>query len=325
MNTQGEKTYPITYAAKNKNEAVRSLSRSGGVFTELARPILDAGGIVYGCALTDDFMAAHVRVDSWDGFSRLRGSKYIQSDMSQLWASLSNDLKSGREVLFSGTPCQAAAVRSYVSFTGLPSDNLLIVDIVCHGVPSPAAWKAYLQHVELKRGGCIEAVDFRDKARFGWAAHHESFVINGQVYSSEIFKRLFYSHHIVRISCGKCPYKSTNRVGDISIADFWGIDKAVPGFNDDKGVSLVLINSPIGEKHFGRCSDGLSLARAPLDKCLQPALIARFPLPKDRDKFWRDFNAGRNLEWLDRKYAQPSIWRRGVEKLKHGIKKVIGR
>lgn len=317
--------FPLTYAAKNLDEGVRAGSRSGGVFTELARPFLDGGGAVYGCALTTDFMAEHVRVGSWGEFPKLRGSKYIQSSMAGVWGPLEEDLGGGVPVLFSGTPCQVAAVRSFAAAKRLPLERCLLVDVVCHGVPSPAVWEAYLRHMEEKYGGKVEAVDFRDKGRFGWQAHHESVFLNGEVRSTETFKNLFFAHHALRASCAKCPYKSTYRAGDVSIADFWGIDEAVPGFNDDRGVSLVLVNSLAGERAFEAARANLNTVQVPLEKCLQPALVEQFPEPANRSAFWRDFHAGMDVEKLEKRYAVAPLWRRALGKVRRGIKKVIGR
>lgn len=317
--------YPRAYAAKNLNDSIRSKSRSGGVFTELARPILNNGGAVYGCALTSDFLAEHMRVDSWEEFPKLRGSKYIQSSMDKIWEYLVSDIRAGVPVLFSGTPCQVAAVRSFAAVKHLSLEKCLLVDVVCHGVPSPAVWESYLRHMEDKYDGKIESVDFRDKGRFGWAAHHETVVLNGEVRSTETFKNLFYAHHILRDSCSVCPYKSTHRPGDVSIADFWGIDEAVPGFNDNRGVSLVLVNSSVGDVAFNASLTNLQIAAVPLEKCLQPALVGPFPEPSNRDKFWNDFKSGKDVEALERKYALPPIWQRIFGKVKRGIKKVIGR
>lgn len=325
MFTEKCETYPKAFAAKNLDESVRADSRSGGVFTELARPFLDGGGAVYGCALTSDFMAEHIRVDSWDEFPRLRGSKYIQSSMVGIWKPLESDLRSGVPVLFSGTPCQAASVRSFAAVKHLSLDGSLLVDVLCHGVPSPAVWKAYLEHMEHKYGGKVEAVDFRDKARFGWAAHHESVLLNGEVRSTETFKNLFFAHHALRASCAKCPYKSTRRAGDVSIADFWGIDEAVSGFNDDRGVSLVLVNSPSGDDAFDVARQKLETVAVPMDRCMQPALEAPYPEPANRADFWRDFHAGMDVERLERKYALDPLWKRAARKVKHGVKKLVRR
>lgn len=315
--------YPLTFAAKNVDELVRSGSRSGGVFTELARPFLDGGGAVYGCALTRDFMAEHIRVDSWGELPKLRGSKYIQSSMIDAWSLLEKDLGAGVPILFSGTPCQVAAVRSFAAAKRLSLEGCLLVDVVCHGVPSPSVWEAYLRHMEIKYGGKVEAVDFRDKGRFGWQAHHESVLLNGEVRSTETFKNLFLAHHALRLACAKCPYKSTRRAGDVSIADFWGIDEVVPGFNDDRGVSLVLVSSLSGRRAFETARKNLHVVEVPLERSLQPALMEQFPEPANRASFWHDFHSGVDVESLEKRYALAPWWLRAIRKVRRGLKKVI--
>lgn len=162
---------PLSYAAKHRNFDARMASRSGGVFTALSDRILDNGGVVYGCVLDRDFTAVHIRAEKRDQRNLMRSSKYIQSEMRDVFSSVKADLEDGREVLFSGTSCQAAGLNGYL---GRQYDNLLIVDIVCHGVPSPMVWKSYLKWQEKKNGSRVMAVDFRNKRDFGWKAHIET-------------------------------------------------------------------------------------------------------------------------------------------------------
>lgn len=312
---------PIAYAVKNLDETVRAVSRSGGVFTLMSNAILEDGGVVYGCALTEDFAARHIRVASRNDIGILRGSKYIQSSLDDVWQSLPEDLKQGRPVLFSGTPCQVAAVRAFVSAKRLPSEKLVCVDVICHGVPSHLVWEKYLRYMERRFGGRVESACFRDKGRFGWAAHFESVTIKGKTHSTDLFKRLFYSHYPLRPSCFHCPYKRFNRVGDLTIGDFWGIDRAVPGFNDDKGVSLVLVSSARGEKLYRSIEHAAESVEVDPSKCLQPALKGNFSEPNGIDEFWSDFTA-HDIDWLADKYAPG--YRRSLMKarIKHLIREV---
>lgn len=311
------------FAVKNRNEEIRTDSRSGGAFSALAYDMLSRGGSVYGCALSDDFSAEHVRIVSPHELSALRGSKYVQSDTTRIWKSLESDLASGMPVLFSGTPCQIAAVRSFVHAKGLSGANLLCVDLVCHGVPSPAVWQKFLRDSEKKWGGPVEAVLFRDKGRFGWKAHQESIRIGGLTHSSKTFARLFYTHLALRPACFECPYKSSHRQGDVTLADFWGIDDAIPGFNDDKGVSLVLISSEKGREVFDRVKATFEYREVSLESCLQPALVAPFATPGNRNKFWDDFPT-RNIWWLERRYTKRPLWKRALTKIKKTIKAEVG-
>lgn len=195
---------PKVYAVQHKNEGVRAASRSGGIFTAVSDHVLGQKGVIYGCVLTDDFKAIHVRADSKDGRDRMRGSKYIQSSIRDTYKDVKKDLLDDRKVLFSGTSCQVAGLKS---FLGKEYSNLFCIDIVCHGVPSPAVWKKYLVWQEEKKHGKTITVDFRNKKDFGWRDHKEKLSMdNGQVINSTVFTSIFYSHLALRPCCYECPY-----------------------------------------------------------------------------------------------------------------------
>lgn len=181
---------PKVYAVKHIDENIRAASRSGGIFTALSDLILSDGGIVYGCVLTESFTAVHIRAENASDRNRMRGSKYIQSKLGDTFSNVKKDLDTGKKVLFSGTSCQTAGLRR---FLGREYDNLFCVDIVCHGVPSPAVWERYLNWQEQKSHGKTIKVDFRNKKDFGWRDHVETLWFdNGKSVSSPIFKTLFY-------------------------------------------------------------------------------------------------------------------------------------
>lgn len=276
---------PQAYAIKLKNEQDRMESRSGGIFTAISDEILNNNGIVYGCILNKDFEAIHFRADNKKVRNLMRGSKYVQSTMSGISNQIIGDLKDGKKVMYTGTGCQVQGIRQSVP-TNLQK-NLLLVDIVCHGVPSPKIWREYLKYMADKYKGSITAVDFRNKKEYGWKDHVESIEVNGIRYDSKIYTNLFYNHVIIRPSCFKCPYKNLNRPGDITIADFWGIDDAICGFNDNRGVSLVLINNDIGKKYFEKSKNDIVFKSVDLEKTLQPPLKSNFIEPSNRKKFWR--------------------------------------
>ena len=235
-----------TYIVKQKDLNSRMKSRSGGVFAAVSDKVLEAGGVVYGCALDDEFDAYHRRAASKEARDLFRGSKYVQSEMKDAMKEALDDLKEGRMVLFSGTPCQVAGMKAICPEKY--RDNLLCMDIVCHGVPSPAVWNSYKEYMQKKYYGKITAVDFRNKRNHGWWEHIESIKIHGVEIDSQIYKNLFYEHNILRECCYECPYKSLERQGDITIADAWGIAHVAPEFDDNKGVSLVLCSSEKGQK-----------------------------------------------------------------------------
>lgn len=317
------------YAAKHKDPNVRAGSRSGGFFTAISNYVLSGSGVVYGCVLNEEFEAVHVRAEDHRTRDAMRGSKYVQSKMGDTFRNVKVDLEAGRAVLFTGTSCQVAGLRK---FLGKDYTSLICVDIVCHGTPSPRVWRKYIAWQEKRSGKKVINVDFRNKKDFGWAAHKETlYMSDGGSITSEVFKNIFYGHYALRESCYTCPWKSIYHPGDITIADYWGIDQAAPGFNDNKGVSLLLINSEKGMDVFARVQDALELRQTKIEDSMQPPLEAPFPRPQDRERFW---------ELLDRKgfgkvavaygdygYCNKirHLYRRGLRKIKRIVERVFWR
>ncbi len=278
---------PKVYAVKHKDEAIRADSRSGGIFTALSDQVLSNAGVVYGCILTDEFKAVHIRAENAEERNRMRGSKYIQSKLGETFKKVKSDLDADRNVLFSGTSCPVAGLKRYL---GKEYENLFCVDILCHGVPSKKVWKKYLRWQEQKNYSTVVGVDFRNKKDFGWHDHVETLYFeNGKSTSSVVFKNLFYGHTVLRPSCYECPYKSVTHLGDITIADYWGVEKVEPEFDDNKGVSLVLVNNEVSERTLEHVKDQLIWKQTRLENNLQPPLKAPFPKLKKREKFWKDF------------------------------------
>ena len=310
---------PRTYAVKHKNEEIRKESRSGGIFTALTDKVLAGNGVVYGCALMSDFTAEHIRATDRIERDRMRGSKYIQSKMGDTFSKVKEDLRQ-RTVLFSGTPCQVAGL---LSFLGEHPDNLICVDIVCHGVPSELVWKAYLEYQEKSAQGKIVGVDFRNKQKFGWASHRETLkFLDGREIDSKVYAKLFYDHAILRLSCYQCPYKQYIHPGDITIADYWGIEKAVPEFNDNQGVSLVLINNDRGAEMFSSVKEEIVWKETMLDQSLQPPLYSSFGKPRNREQFWKDFEERDFIEIIQ-KYGHDTKAQRLRKSLSRYASKVL--
>ena len=260
---------PLAYGARHKNMQEVETSRSGAAFIALSDVILRAGGVIYGVGYTDHFRVVHKRAVTKEERDEFKGSKYVQSDLTGIFRQIKNDLKNGLVVMFSGTPCQTAGLAAYIGHTKLKT-NLFLVDIVCHGVPSPYVWKDFLSYIEKKYNDTLYRVNFRDKINYGWNSHHETFeFINKEGKVS--FPFLFYKRIIFRQSCGKCYYTNTQRPSDITLADFWGWEKTKPDFNkDDKGVSLILINTTRGRQLLEQAQNDLILFSAKLEDCLQP-------------------------------------------------------
>lgn len=312
---------PEVYAVWHNDESVRAASRSGGIFTAISDWILENNGIVYGCVLDENFKAVHTRADNADCRNLMRGSKYIQSKLGDTYKNVKNDLLADKRVLFSGTSCQIAGLKRYL---GKEYQNLLCVDIVCHGVPSPKVWQAYLKWQEKKQKSKIEAVDFRNKKDFGWRTHIETLSFeNKQTISSEVFTTLFYEHSVLRPCCYECPYKSVMHPGDITIADYWGIEKAAPEFDDNKGVSLVLVNNEVGDRVFTSVKSSVRWKKTRLEDSMQPPLKAPFPMPDNRDMFWKDF-INKSFDYVAKKYGGNDVVCKTKRLLKKIKRKLVG-
>lgn len=198
-------------------------------------------------------------------------------------------------------------------------DKLLLTDILCHGVTSPLLLEEYIRFQERNCQGRISEINFRNKVRYGWSSHVETITVNGQEKDSDIYAKLFYNNNGLRHSCYQCPFKSVHRLTDISLADFWGIERAVPGFNDNKGVSLVFINSDKGSEYFEHCKELLYYESCSIELCMQPALKGPFKRPPDREKFWVDYDL-MSFEKLINKYiVEKNLYWRMKTQLKYWL------
>ena len=253
------------YAAKNKNEEIRLASSSGGIFTLLAEKILSEGGVVFGARFNEYWEVVHDYTETVEGLVAFRGSKYLQSRIGNSYQKAKSFSLKGRKVLFSGTPCQIAGLKSY-----LQKDyaNLICVDFVCHGVPSPKVWRRYLKEVARKSDKnsvsrlfisktdtLIKSVNFRDKIT-GWKKFsftvslsetsvegEQNTVSQSAIFSENAFMQAFLKNIILRPSCYACRFREGKSGSDITLGDFWGIDKLRPEVDDDLGVGLIMINS----------------------------------------------------------------------------------
>lgn len=317
---------PLAYGARHKDMNEVETSRSGAAFIAISDYILEQGGVVYGAGYTDHFRVVHKRATTKEERDEFKGSKYVQSDMTGVFRQVKKDLRDGLTVLFSGTPCQTSGLNSYVGKR--LRENLFLVDIVCHGVPSPYMWRDYIAYLEKKQGSPIVWVNFRDKQKYGWAAHHETFKFkNGGGKMS--FTYLFYKHIMFRKSCGNCHFTNIKRPSDITIADFWGWENTDSAFNaDNKGVSLVLLNTEKGRKLFDAVQDRMNTIPAELDKCLQPNMQHPSEMHPQSEKFFSDYTRKgfKYVMWrYGENYPPTFLWKnskRLLDKIERFIKKM---
>lgn len=300
-----EKACPIVNGKDLKNPEVkeayafwdngtRTESSSGGAFSAIARWVLDRGGVVFGAAWHNGFKCAHKSCESWDELPALRGSKYLQSDIEHTFVEARQALRNGRYVLFTGTPCQIAGLRSFLI---KPYEKLVTVDIVCHGVPSNALFINYIAKLKSGYGKYASATGFEFRNRRGWgyapSATGENCRLGTLVGVSNLYMSAFEKAAIFREACYDCHFNGLARVGDITIADFWGIGASGKPFRHDvtKGVSLILINSASGKDIVDNLKDCF-IEKRDLNEAtkLNHNLVGSSKRPSYRDELIESFN-----------------------------------
>ena len=280
-----EKSY---YALVHRDAEIRRTSRSGGAFFAMAKAILAQGGVVYGVALDDAFCAKTVRIASIEELPALQGSKYVQSNKGDAFRRVREDLTAGLSVLFSGTGCEVSGLHSYLRLTNTDTARLYTCDIVCHGVPSPLLWKDNVAYMEKKMKGKIDEVSFRDK-RFGWRSHIESYRSGKKIRYANRYTSIFYEHLSLRPSCGSCHFCNYDRCGDMTIADFWGVDSLQLPIAHEKGVSLLIIHTERGKELIHTVMAELDLFPTRKEDTKQPNFFSPSRLSPKREQFWKGY------------------------------------
>lgn len=284
--TKNEQTE--AYAVINNDGEARLCSSSGGVFSLLAKSTIEKNGLVFGVGYGKELTVEHKRAQHGGELFEIRGSKYVQSQLNDSFKNAKEALEQGKLVLFTGTPCQ---IEGLYAFIGKDYENLITQDIVCHGVSSPLVWKNYLHEQQKKFASNPIKASFRDK-RKGWSKFSMSLSFeNGKTYSKTLDKdamlQAFLNNLCLRPSCYDCKFKQKVHKSDITLADFWGIEKINPKLNDDKGISLVLINSWKGKRLFDEISNGAMFEKVDCDKAIKynSAVLSSVATPKERQAY----------------------------------------
>lgn len=291
-----EMALPRVFAAKHKSDDVRMTCTSGGAFTALSDYILQNNGVIYGVDFNDNFYVCHKKAETAQERDRFKISKYVQSDLKDTFADIKNNLSKGKLVLFTGTPCQAAGLRSFIGHQTY-TENLYVCDVICYGIPSPLIWQEYLHYLENRFNDKLFSVQFRSKT-FEWNRNNSGknfmFTTNNgkEQHKNDDFYSLYFSAQtIIRPSCYQCKFTDIQRPSDITIADYWGIEKYVPDFSDSKGVSLLLLNSLKGNILFEHVKNDFEYIERSANECLaeQQRLHEPVKLPEKRNQFWQDY------------------------------------
>ena len=270
------------YAAKVPEYV--SESSSGGVFPYLARMVVDKGGVVFGAVLESDMSVGHAMAETMSEVYRMRGAKYVQSKLYSVYEDVRNCLSDGRTVLFSGTPCQTAGLKSYL---GKDYPNLITVDLACHGVPSPGLWAEYVNAMERKCQGRITEVRFRDKSQ-GWM--HYMFTASGEggkysvPYMGDPYMALFVQNMTLRPSCYSCTARCGRSGSDITLADMWTVGHLLENMDDDKGTSLIVVRTSKGKEILA----GMDAVEVPLDAAVvgNGGFSGTVKVPERREEFF---------------------------------------
>ena len=309
---------PLVYAAKNIDDSIRMKSASGGAFSAISDYVLENGGVVYGASYNDKFKVEHKKAINKEERNKFMGAKYVQSNLNNIFKDVKEELEDNKLVLFTGTPCEVAGLNNYLK---KDYDNLINCDIVCHGTPSPKIFEEYIKYIENKYNK-IRSISFRDKES-GWKNQKWKIELEDKKVlldsaDVKIYKRIFNKHYAQRPSCHHCKFASLKRPSDITLGDFWGIEKAIPDFSDEKGVSLLLVNTSKGKEILNLIKDKLDLRESNCESCMQPQLDHPTKAADNRKEFWQDYLKN-GFEYVVEKYCRYSK----LDKLKIFIKKFL--
>ena len=319
---EGRIENPRVYAVKSKSDETRITSSSGGMFTEISDYVLKNGGTVYGVAFDDNLKAIHIRAENYEERDRCKGSKYSQSELGTIFQDVKKDLENGKLVLFTGTPCQVSGINKFLNNTN--KDNLILVDIVCHGAPSPMLFKEYIQFCEKVNKSKIKNYYHRSKDN-GWEHQEKAVYENGKIDQktvlSQAWKMIFYTNLALRQSCYNCQYTNSKRASDITIADFWGIEKFNPEFVDKKGISMMIINTTKGKKIFENINDKLEYIEKTYEEAAEKNPQLRKSIDKniaEREAFWNEYYSN-GFSAIIKKYGRYNL----ITKTKKFIKRIF--
>lgn len=344
----GERHIPLeVYAARNKDESIRMQSSSGGIFTLLAEKVIQEGGVVFGAAFDVNWEVMHTYAETMEGLVDFRGSKYMQSRIGTAYQDAEYFLKQGRKVLFSGSPCQIKGLKLFLRKN---YDNLIAVDFICHGVPSPKVWREYLKETIARKSGknsvlpypipCkigIDTVDFRSKST-GWKKYSfaltlsetsvegvKNTVLLSSVFSENPFMRAFLADLILRPSCYSCPSKSGRSGSDLTIADYWAIPQVAPEFDDDKGVSLVLVQTEKGKSFYQSLKEKTTFIVTSYQEAqgANGGFKEKTPMHPKRSRFFTEFAQSDDIIGLIDRTLRIPLYRKLLKKVKNGIKKML--
>lgn len=327
-NIRGKNMVIQTYAFKHNNQNVLLQSSSGGAFSAISDYVLDNDGVVYGAIYDYELhCVTHIKAESKSERNKMRGSKYIQSSMGNAFRGVGKDLEIGKKVLFTGTICQISGLKNYLKMKNINSEDLICCDIICHGTASPKVWKDFIlmkkEELNIKN---VESISFRDKTE-GWSSSKTVLRADGKLYNIPEFMKLFYGHAIMRESCHVCHFTNTNRISDITIGDFWGIENCLPNFNSIGGVSFVMTNTQKGANiiQIIISQENADICKCDIKDVVQPNFYKATPRSVIRERLWKEYKI-KGIRYIVSEYTSTSrviCFRVTLKKVVETIKKYI--
>ena len=305
---------PLETAGPLEALAVRSQkwlegSSSGGVFPALAEEVISDGGVVFGAVVNDDMTVGHAEACDMAGVEKMRGSKYVQSDLFASYEDVRYWLAEGRKVLFTGTPCQVAGLHRYL---GRPYDALYTVDVLCHGVPSPGLWEKYVKALETEHGGRMTYVRFKDKSA-GWRHYAFTTSFGSCPYMDDPYMALFVQDMTLRPSCYKCAARDGRSGSDLTLSDLWSVQHCAPEMSDDKGVSGIYVNTEKGRQLLGRVASGIEAESVDIELSRMDNGGFRDPegIPERREEFFKGMHSCDDIiRYMKAYVVRKPLWKR---------------
>lgn len=317
----GDKSKAKTYIAINKNEEERRSSASGGMYYPIAKYVLNNDGVVFGVKYNDNLLATHDYAESLEEAKLFQGSKYMRSNLNNSYKKAEEFLKDGRQVLFTGTPCQCKGLKVYLKGD---YDNLITCEIVCHANPSPKLFKNYILALERLKNKKVVDVLFRSKEN-GWRNQTPIIVFDdGSKEEENSYYKAFIRELINRPSCYDCRFCTETRCSDFSIADFWGIEKIDPTYDDGKGTSLLNVNTEKGIEVFNKIFNEFNLKQIDTNLAFSFNHHKNVPMHKNREKMFNKID-DKNIIYYMNKYSKITFSQKVIRKIKHLYKKYFDR
>lgn len=302
----------LYFGAQAREDTIRATSSSGGILSILARYVFQHEGVVYGAAYHETMKVMHKEASGREQLEQLKRTKYVQSDLRTVYQRIEDRLKDERWVLFCGTPCQAQALKL---FLGKSYDKLIIVDLICYGVPSPGIWNSYVKYLEDKKKGKMTDFSFRDK-RNRDNGHMCAYVIDGAEYTASLYNdqycMMYFSNLMLRPSCHTCKFCTPERDSDITIGDFWGIEKVKPDMDDGMGTSVVILHTQKARDIWEQIREDMTWFACKKEEILQPRLIGPTRAAPERKLFMILYRLVPFSFFL--KMVRGMLWLRGISK-----------